>query len=128
MVRASDLEAGFRHIRLLAWREKGGNEPSSEDGYDILAPLDQDDHIDRIAWKRHPHLCRVRRFEHGQPDRIGVLRHGPGDLWYFDFVPGRDDDEKGFRFAAERFVTREYVSIEREGAMHTYRVVRVEKP
>ncbi|KQQ85736.1 hypothetical protein ASF65_04090 [Aureimonas sp. Leaf324] len=128
MIRASDLGPGFRHIRLLAGREKGQREAPVEDGYDILAPLDADGRIDPVAWRRNPDLCRVRHFQHGIPDRIGTLRHGPGGIWYFDYEPGPNDDEKGFRFATERFVTGEYVSLQRAGAMHTYRVVRVEKP
>ena len=126
MIRASDFEASFRHIRLLAGREKGGREPSVEDGYDILAPLDPDGRIDPEVWRRNRALCRVRRFQHGLPDRVGLLRHGSGG-WYFDYEPGREDDEKGFRFATECFVPGEYVSLQRAGAMHTYRVVRVQK-
>ena len=34
-------------------------------------------------------------------------------------------DEVGFHFADERFVSREYVSINEAGKMHTYRVASV---
>ncbi|MGX8008851.1 hypothetical protein ACVDG8_007410 [Mesorhizobium sp. ORM8.1] len=48
--------------------------------------------------------------------------------WYFDYAEGDREDEVGFRLGDERFVTGEYVSIQRNGAMHTYQVARVERP
>ncbi|RUW56595.1 hypothetical protein EOA28_38215 [Mesorhizobium sp. M2A.F.Ca.ET.067.02.1.1] len=70
----------------------------------------------------------MRRFCTGEDDLIGRLRRKPGGQWYFDYAEGDRDDETGFHLGDERFVTGEYVSIERNGAMHPYKVARVERP
>ncbi len=128
MTHLKDLSPNFRHVRLLLAREKGHPAGERDEGYDILAPLEADGRLDAADWKKHQELCRVRHFRHGQEDRIGRLRRKPGGTWYFDYEEGDRDDEVGFRFGAERFVTGEYVSVKSDGAMHTYQVARVERP
>ena len=122
-----DLTPNFRHVRLLLAREKGHPAGDREEGYDLLAPLDSDGRLDAVEWKSHQAACRVRSFHPGG-ERIGRLRRKPGGQWYFDYVEGDRDDEIGFHLGEERFMTGEYVSIGRPGAMHTYQVARVEKP
>lgn len=128
MIQKSDLTPGFRHIRLNLAREKDHPVGSTEEGYDILAPLDPEGRIDAAEWKRHQAHCRVRHFRSGHDDMIGRLRRKPGGQWYVDYEPGEADDEAGFRFEDERFVTGEYVSLGRAGEMHTFQVMRVAKP
>lgn len=128
MVTAKDLDPSFRHVRLLLAREAGSPHGGHEEGYDLLVPLGPDGKLDADVWREHQKLCRVRRFSPGAPDRIGRLRRKPGGQWYVDYEEGESDDEAGFRFGDERFVTGEYVSIEGNGRMHTYQVARVEKP
>ena len=128
MFRTSDIPASFRHVRLLLGREPGRPEGDREDGYDLLVPLDANALLDPAEWKRHQEKCRVRRFLHGSPDRIGRLRRKPGGEWYFDYAEGAEDDEIGFHLGRERFVSGEYVSVKRAGAMHTYRVASVQSP
>ena len=128
MTSLKDLTPKFRHVRLLLAREKGHPEGEREEGYDVLAPLTGEGRIDTEEWKSHKASCRVRRFRPGEDDLIGRLRRKPGGQWYFDYAEGDRDDEIGFHLGDERFVTGEYVSIERNGAMHTYQVARVERP
>jgi hypothetical protein len=122
-----DLTPNFRHVRLLLAREKGHPAGDREEGYDLLAPLDSDGRLDPVEWKSHQAACRVRRFDAGDV-RIGRLRRKPGGQWYFDYAEGDQDNEIGFHLGEERFMTGEYVSISSAGSMHTYQVVRVEKP
>jgi len=128
MTSLQDLTSNFRNIRLLLAREKGHPEGDREEGYDVLVPLTNEGRIDAEEWKSHRASCRVRRFRTGEEDLIGRLRRKPGGQWYFDYAEGDRDDEIGFHLGDERFVTGEYVSIARNGTMHTYQVARVERP
>lgn len=128
MTELKDLTPGFRSVKLLLAREKAHPHGEREEGYDLLVPLDAKGRLDAIQWKAHQAACRVRRFGGPEGERIGRLRRKPGGQWYFDYTAGEGDDEIGFHFGEERFVTGEYVSVNREGAMHTYQVARVEKP
>ncbi|CDX56324.1 hypothetical protein LCM4577_08050 [Mesorhizobium sp. LCM 4577] len=128
MTTLQDLTPNFRTIRLLLAREKSHPEGDREEGYDVLAPLTDEGRLNADEWKSHKGFCRVRRFRTGEDDLIGRLRRKPGGQWYFDYAEGDRDDEVGFHLGDERFVTGEYVSITRNGAMHTYQVARVERP
>jgi hypothetical protein len=128
MTELKDLTPSFRSVRLLLAREKAHPQGESDEGYDLLVPLNADGRLDAHEWKSCQAACRVRRFGGVDGERIGRLRRKPGGQWYFDYAEGQRDDEIGFHLGEERFVTGEYVSIKRDGAMHTYQVARVEKP
>ena len=115
------------HIKLELAREPGHPEGSSEHGYDLHLPIDADGRIDAAAWRRQKKLCRVRKFSPGAEDRRGLILHGPGGRWLFDYTDETvRDDEHAFNFQEERFVVGEYVSIrENDGVMHTFKVVAV---
>ena len=120
------LPASFRHIRLELAREPGHPGGDGTHGYDLVAPLTADGHLDAEAWKPHRAGCRVRRFRPNDDDAVGHLARRAGGQWFIDYEEGEDDDEAGFRFGEERFVTGEYVSIrEDDGKFHTFRVVAV---
>lgn len=127
MTTASDLSPKFRHVRLTLAREKGRPLGDQEEGYDLLVPLNEEGHLDAEEWKKHQMQCRVRQFAPDTEDRIGRLRRKPGGQWYFDYEEGERDDEIGFRLGEERFVQGEYVSVAREGTMHTYQIKLVER-
>ena len=122
------LPHSFKRIRLNLARSKEFPQGSTRHGYEFVAPLDDNSHIDVEQWKKHKEHCRVRRFWEGQDDEIGQLVHRPGGpehgRWVFDYNPKRaDDDESGYRFGAHTFRQGEYVSIRNEdGEMHTYQV------
>jgi hypothetical protein len=118
---------GLRKIRLELARGPGFPEGSSERGYEFLAPLKADGHIDADAWRAGPKDCTVRRFWQGEDDSHGHLRHvGTGWLFHYDLDREPAPDEPGFRFASHAFRKGEYVSItERDGALHTFKVAAV---
>jgi hypothetical protein len=128
MTAIQDIPASFRHVRLLLAREKDHPAGDRDEGYDLLVPLTADNRLDAAEWKLHQAKCRIRWFGEGGAERIGKLRRKPGGQWYFDYEEGDRDDEIGFRLGHERFTVGEYVSVGRQGAMHTYQVARVERP
>lgn len=122
----------FKRIRLNLARSKAFPQGSARHGYELVAPLDDKNHIDMALWKTHRDHCRVRRFQEGEPDEIGFLVHRPGGpehgRWVFDYDQSAEyDDESGYRFGAHAFTPGEYVSIRNEdGETHTYQVMSVE--
>ena len=124
----TDLTALNRILLNLA-RSKEFPHGSARHGYDFIAPLDAEGHIDPILWKKYRYYCRVRRFWAGEDDEVGRLVHKPGGAeharWVFDYNPDEDDDdEAGYRFGTHAFVPGEYVSISgQDGKLHTFRVI-----
>jgi hypothetical protein len=121
----------FKRIRLNLARSKEFPVGSERHGYEFVAPLDAEGHIDPHLWRAHREHCGVRRFW-GDEEEIGKLVHKPGgkehSRWIFDYDESADyDDEAGYRFASHAFVPGEYVSIRAdEGELHTFQVVSVE--
>ena len=126
------LPNAFKRIRLNLARSKEFPQGSSRHGYEFVAPLDSNGHIDAQVWKKHRDHCRVRRFWEGEEDEHGLLVHQPRGnehgRWMFDYDQTADtDDESGYRFGTHVFRPGEYVSIRNdEGEMHTFQVVTVE--
>jgi hypothetical protein len=125
------LPHAFKRIRLNLARSKEFPEGSERHGYEFVAPLDAQGHIDIELWKQYRGQCRVHRFWGGEGEEHGWLVHRPGGkagIWKFDYdAATTEDDEAGYRFGAHAFRTGEYVSIrDEEGEMHTFRVASVE--
>ncbi len=125
------LPHNFKRIRLHAARSKEFPSGSTRHGYEFVAPLDANGHIDAKTWQVHRDHCRVVRFWDGEQDRIGRLTHKPGGSeharWVFDYDPKRvDDDESGYRFGAHSFVPGEYVTIRDQDEVHTFQVASVQ--
>jgi hypothetical protein len=125
------LPHAFKRIRLELARSKEFPAGSANHGYEFVAPLDAEGHIDPVLWQAERDHCRVRRFWHGQDDSIGRLVHKPGGSeharWVFDYDSSRlDDDEAGYRFGAHRFVPGEYVTIRDQEESHTFRIASVQ--
>ena len=121
----------LRRIALTLARSKDFPNGSSQIGYDLIAPLDGNGHIDLPAWKKHRADCVVRHFSPGEGNKTGLLVHKAGGAehgrWVFDYDVARDDDdEAGFMFGHHAFLPGEYVSIcDTRGAMHTFVVKSV---
>lgn len=117
-------------IRLNLARTKAFPNGSPLHGYEFLAPLAADGHIDAEAWKTLREHCRVRRFWGAEEQDIGHLVHRPGGSWAFRYdIAGDEDDEAGYRFGAHPFVDGEYVSIKDEdGELLTFVVSSVTEP
>lgn len=122
----------LKRIRLHLARSKEFPTGSARHGYEFVAPLDGDGHIDAHLWQQYRDRCGVRRFWEGEDDQFGHLIHRPGGAeharWIFDYNPAaEDDDEAGYRFGTHRFAAGEYVSIrDDDGELHTFQVASVE--
>jgi hypothetical protein len=121
----------FKRIRLNLARSKEHPSGSNRHGYEFVAPLDANAHIDPVLWQKHRANCGVRRFW-ADVEEHGRLVHKPGGAehgrWVFDYEDAAEEDEEaGYRFGSHAFIPGEYVSIRGEdGEMHTFQVVSVE--
>ena len=115
----------LKRIRLELARMPGFPDGRADHGYEFVAPLDGDGHLDRAGWQKDAAACTVRRFVPGEDEENGHLvhtRHG----WAFSYAEGADDDEPIFKFDKHRFVEGEYVTItEHDGVARPFRVVSV---
>ena len=115
----------LKRIRLELARMPGFPDGASDCGYEFVAPLDAEGHLDAEAWKVNRERCSVRRFWRGEAEEQGHLLHAR-NRWLFSYAEGEDDDEPIFKF--DRHVMRpgEYLSItEHDGETRTFRVVWV---
>ncbi len=116
----------LRKIRLELARTKEFPEGNALCGYEFVAPLTPDGHIDADAFKSVKPQCRVNRFWSGEKAQAGALLHLGRDRWVFSYEPGSDDDEPAFKFDRHVFRPGEYVSItEHDGLTRPFKVVSV---
>jgi len=125
----TQLPHALKRIRLEVARSKEFPNGSATHGYEFVAPLDDNAHIDPALWQKHREYCGVRRFW-GDEEEVGRLVHKPGGpehaRWMFDYGTAGNGAEAGYRFGAHSFRQGEYVSIrDDDGGMHTFRVVSV---
>ena len=119
----------LKKIRLTLGRDRDFPQGSDRHGYEFVAPLTAEGHIDAEAWRKHRNACRVRRFWVGEDEEIGHLVHTKGRRWAFHYdVRGQaEDDEPGYKFDSHLFQPGEYVSItEHDGRLRTFRVASVQ--
>jgi hypothetical protein len=126
------LPAAFKRIELHLARSKEFPSGSAHHGYELVAPLDANGHIDPELWKTHRKQCRVHRFWHGEDDQDGFLVHKPGGSeharWVFDYDASRDDDdEAGYRFGGHAFIPGEYLTLRDHKGEHTFKVISVDR-
>lgn len=124
------LPHAFKRIRMHLARSKEFPEGSPRHGYELIAPLDAEGHIDVDQWKAHRNQCKVRRWDDGD-EQHGMLVHRPGGnehaRWIFDYDAARkNDDESGYRFGTHVFAPGEYVTLHGENGTHTFKIVWVE--
>ena len=120
----TSLPSSFRQIRIELAREQGHPDGAHNIAYILVAPLDNDGHIDAEAWRHHREACRVARLRPEAATIHGHLVHRRGGSWAFEYDANLPD-EPGYHFSEERFVSGEYVSVNEEGRMHPFRVVSV---
>ena len=116
----------LRRIRLELARTKDYPEGSHAHGYELVAPLTADGHLDVEAWRANRQICTVHRFWKGEGDQTGQLVRTRSERWAFSYEPGAEDDEAIHRLEDHRFVEGEYVSVrEPDGETHPLVVVQV---
>jgi hypothetical protein len=115
----------LKWIRLELARTPEFPGGSPDHGYEFLAPLNSDGHIDAAAWKTVKDKCVVTRFWAGE-QKAGKLRHTGGG-WRFDYDPRDDaDDEPFFKLDRHALVPGAYVTItETDGQQLAFRVTEV---
>jgi len=122
------VEQLLRRVRLELARDHDFPNGSRERGYDFIAPIDNDGHIEPNAWKELRQRCRVRRFWADEQEEVGHIVHKPGGAWAFHYDIRGDamHDERGFHFENHVLKPGEYVSIkEQDGTLRTFRVASV---
>jgi hypothetical protein len=115
----------LKRIRLHLARSKEFPSGSARHGYEFVAPLMPDGHIDADAWKEVKERCEVTRFWGGELQN-GRLRH-VGKGWRFDYVEADDsDDEPFFKLDRHALTPGAYVSVtEQDGVQRPFKVVSV---
>lgn len=120
------MMASLKTIRLELARTKEFPDGSAQCGYEFVAPLNADGHIDAEAYKSAKAKCRVQRFWVGEKAQTGALLHLGRDRWVFSYEPGADDDEPAFKFDRHVFKPGEYVSVtEHDGVTRPFKVASV---
>jgi hypothetical protein len=115
----------LKTIRLELARTKEFPQGAANRGYEFVAPLDGEGHLDLNGWQQEREKCRVRRFWAGEGDEHGQLIHR-GSRWAFQYEADVEDEEPIFRFDRHSFREGEYVSItEHDGEQRTFRVTAV---
>jgi hypothetical protein len=115
-------------IRLELARSKAFPAGSAAHGYEFVAPLDSEGHLDPASWKSLRERCRVHRFWGPDDEDIGHVIHRRGD-WVFHYdIDGDEDDEAGYKLGSHTFNLGDYVSVrDEDGVLHTFRVVRADR-
>jgi len=122
----AEIDMTLAKIRIELARTEGFPEGSSDYGYEFVAPLTEDGHLDSKEWLQNKDKCTVRRFWHGQPDEFGKLRH-LGHGWRFDYdTSDADDDEPFFKLDRHAVVEEAYVSVtEHDHIQRPFKIVDV---
>jgi hypothetical protein len=113
-------------IRLELARSEGFPEGSTAIGYDLVAPLTPDGHLDAAAWSANKADCTVRHFANAHQERGHLAHNSRG--WFFDYKRGQEDDEPLFRLDHHVLKVGEYISVtEHNGKLLTFKIVSAEK-
>ena len=112
-------------IRLELARMEGFPNGSSDHGYEFVAPLTADGHIDVAEWPTVKEHCWVRRFWALEPLERGYLKRHGEHGWYFDYQKrASEDDEPFFKLDKHQIVKDSYVSItEHDGVQRPFKIV-----
>ena len=116
----------FSRIRLELGRTDEYPDGNQNHGYEFVAPLTPEGHIDPQAWKENKAKCIVRHFEGMDIKGAGLLsRAGRG--WRFEYGPeGRAGDEPFYRLDQHIMRPGLYVSLrEHDGVQRPFKVVSV---
>jgi len=117
--------AVLSHIRLELARTSDFPQGSAKHGYEFVAPLNAEGHVDADAWRHVKEKCGVRRFWGDEPVQRGLLHH-LGHGWRFEYGGHSEADEPFFKLDAHVFRPGQYVSIrEHDGVLRPFRVVDV---
>ena len=83
----------LRRIRLELARTPDFPEGSHAHGYELVAPLTADGHLDVEAWQANRQIATVHRFWRGEENQTGQLVRTRGGRWAISYRPGPDDED-----------------------------------
>ena len=113
-------------IRLELARTHSFPDGSRLRGYELIAPLGEDGHIDEAEWRGNRRRAKILRFWEGEDDQHGHLIHTRHHTWAFSYGPGEGDDTPLFHLEQHLFRTGEYLSIAQEtGQSQPFRIVSI---
>jgi len=118
----------MKKIRMEMARNESFPNGSAKHGYEIVAPLDDSNHLDAEGWRKNRDRCRVVRFWGNEEHQLGHLIHKQGGSWAFHYDIRGDEnaDDRGYNFQSEPFVPGEYISIkEADGDEMIYQIISV---
>lgn len=113
-------------IRLELGRSADMPAGDRSHGYEFVAPIDADGHLDADHWEADQIHCGVRSFRRGTVDRHGML-HRTGQGWRFDYGQ-REDGEDMPLFRLDKHVIAPGLCLtigEEDGARRPFRIVSV---
>jgi hypothetical protein len=113
-------------VRLELARSKEHPDGDPHFGYEFVAPLDAQGHLDAKSWHEVKGACMVRHFAPSTDDETGHLVHR-GQGWIFDYDnKDTDDDEPVFKLDKHMIKQGEYLSItEHDGITRTFKIATV---
>lgn len=117
----------LRRITLQLARNPGLPAGDPEQGYMIVAPLDDAGQLDVEAWRTYRKACRVFRFHPDPAEKAdGWLTHR-GQNWFFHYDEDAEGGDEGiFRFGAHIFREGEYLTINHADCeAQTYKVTDI---
>lgn len=101
-------------------------EGNSDCGYNFIAPLDDEGHLDPKKFAQSGIACTVARFWQGQDSEFGELIQTDSGEWAFSYELGDDDDEPFVHLGQHVIREGEYVSLtEHDGVTRPFRIVAV---
>ncbi|MCB1590868.1 MAG: hypothetical protein KDI90_00315 [Alphaproteobacteria bacterium] len=116
----------LKKIVLELARTQDFPQGSNECGYEIVAPLDDEGHLDTENWQKNKDKCTVRRFWINENDQKGHLVHHRGNHWAIQYENKSLDEEPIFRFDKHIFSEGEYISItEHDETQMPFKIVQV---
>ena len=118
--------AMLRRIHLELARTQSYPEGSADHGYEFVAPLTGEGHVDLESWRENKKACTVTRFWGDAPEQHGHLAHVRGG-WHFAY--GEDGTENGepfYKLDRHTFTPGAYVTItEPDGKPYPFKVLSI---
>jgi hypothetical protein len=116
--------ASLNRIRLELARTPDFPTGSSWHGYEFIAPLTADGHVDANVWNQLKEVCQVTRFWDDDPEEHGQFVH-TGRGWSFKYPKDSQiERESFFKLDRHRFTPGGYVTItEPNGKQLPFRIV-----
>jgi hypothetical protein len=118
--------ARLNRIRLELARTAEFPTGSTWHGYEFIAPLSGDGHVDGQVWARMKELCHVTRFWGDDTEERGQLVHTARG-WCFKYSGAENGGvESFFKLDRHRFTPGGCVTItERDGRQYPFRIVAI---